>query len=113
MPSRVAYTARAGAAKVTINEQVRQTGSEISSGGNIALAAGNDINSAASEITAKQDIAAQAGHDINLTTATESDYNYREETKTKRSAQQEDHHTIQEDSATHEKARCSVATISP
>ncbi|XIH80146.1 Contact-dependent inhibition of growth factor CdiA (plasmid) [Pantoea sp. SGAir0175] len=98
------YSESRGGKKVTINEQVRQTGSEISSGGNIVLAAGNDINSAASEITAKQDIAARAGHDINLTTATESDYNYREETKTKKGLfSKKTTHTIQEDSATHEK----------
>ncbi len=44
-----------------------------------------------------------AGRDVNLTTATESDYHYREETKTKKGfLSKKTTHTIEEDSATRE-----------
>jgi hypothetical protein len=35
-------------------------------------------------VTASGDIGVAAGRDVNLTTATESDYHYKEETKTKK-----------------------------
>ncbi|EXU74077.1 hypothetical protein BG55_19175 [Erwinia mallotivora] len=76
----------------------------MASGGNTTLVAGRDITAHAADVTAKQDIALQAGRDVNLNTATESDYLYREETKTKKGLlSKKTTHTIQEDSATQEK----------
>ncbi|NEG79806.1 filamentous hemagglutinin N-terminal domain-containing protein, partial [Pantoea agglomerans] len=68
--------------KVEINESVRQQGTEIASGGSTTVKAGQDVNSEAAQVTASGNIAVGAGRDINLTTATESDYAYKEETKT-------------------------------
>ncbi|WP_397323871.1 hemagglutinin repeat-containing protein [Pantoea agglomerans] len=91
--------------KVEINESVRQQGTEIASGGSTRLLAGNDITSQTSTVTANKDLALQAGHDVNITTATESDYAYREETKTKKGfLKKTTTHTIQENSDTREKA---------
>lgn len=54
-------------------------------------------------MTASGDIGVAAGRDVNLTTATESDYHYREETKTKKGfLSKKTTHTIEEDSATRE-----------
>ena len=93
-----------GSKKTVINETVRQQGTEIASGGNISLNAGHDITSKASDVTAQQDIALQAGNNVDLGTATESDYYYKEETKTKKGLfSKKTTHTIQEDSATREK----------
>ncbi|MDR7344207.1 filamentous hemagglutinin [Pantoea alhagi] len=89
--------------KQEINEHVRQQGTEIASGGDTALLAGRDLNSSATQVTAQQDIAVAAGHDVNLNTATESDYHYKEETKTKKGfLKKKTTHTIEEDSATRE-----------
>ncbi|MEA5100954.1 hemagglutinin repeat-containing protein [Pantoea sp. S18] len=94
-----------GSKKTVINETVRQQGTEITSGGNISLAAGRDITSKASDLTADHDLALKAGRDVNISTATESDYAYREETKTKKGfLKKTTTHTIQEDSSTNEKA---------
>ncbi|MGC0935114.1 hemagglutinin repeat-containing protein [Pantoea agglomerans] len=91
--------------KVEINESVRQQGTEIASGGSTRLLAGNDITSQAATVTANKDLALQAGHDVNITTATESDYAYREETKTRKGfLKKTTTHTIQENSDTREKA---------
>ncbi|WP_261666541.1 hemagglutinin repeat-containing protein [Erwinia mallotivora] len=93
-----------GSKKTVISETVRQQGTEMASGGNTTLVAGRDITANAADVTAKQDIALQAGRDVNLNTATESDYLYREETKTKKGLlSKKTTHTIQEDSATQEK----------
>ncbi|QBR51765.1 hemagglutinin repeat-containing protein [Erwinia sp. QL-Z3] len=93
-----------GSKKTVINETVRQQGTEIASGGNTSLIAGHDINSQASDITAQQDITLHAGNNVDLGTATESDYYYKEETKTKKGLlSKKTTHTIQEDSATNEK----------
>ncbi|PEI05578.1 AT-2 family transporter [Pantoea agglomerans] len=89
--------------KVEINESVRQQGTEIASGGSTAVKAGRDVNSEAAQVTASGDIAVGAGRDINLTTATESDYAYKEETKTKKGfLSKKTTHTISEDSDTRE-----------
>ena len=89
--------------KQEINEHVRQQGTEIASGGDTTLLAGRDLNSNATQVTAQQDIAVAAGHDVNLNTATESDYHYKEETKTKKSfLKKKTTHTIEEESATRE-----------
>ncbi|MDU1575226.1 MAG: hemagglutinin repeat-containing protein, partial [Pantoea sp.] len=94
-----------GSKKTVINETVRQQGTEIVSGGSATLVAGNDITSQASTLTANNDLALQAGHDVNITTATESDYAYKEETKTKKGLfSKKTTHTISEESATAEKA---------
>ncbi|WP_428945495.1 hemagglutinin repeat-containing protein [Pantoea sp. FN060301] len=91
--------------KQEINEHVRQQGTEVVSGGGTMLMAGNDITSNTGTIIANKDLALQAGHDVNITTATESDYAYREETKTKKSLfSKKTTHTIKEDSSTTEKA---------
>lgn len=93
-----------GSKKTVINETVRQQGTEIASGGNTSLIAGHDINSQASDITAEQDITLRAGNNVDLGTATESDYYYKEETKTKKGLlSKKTTHTIQEDSASNEK----------
>ncbi|WP_210509826.1 hemagglutinin repeat-containing protein [Pantoea ananatis] len=93
-----------GDKKTVISETVRQQGTKIASGGSTTMVAGRDINTEATDVTAKQDIALQAGRDVNLNTATESDYYYKEETKTKKGfLSKKTTHTIQEDSATNEK----------
>lgn len=93
-----------GSKKTVINEAVRQQGTEIVSGGSTTLIAGHDITSRASDVTAQQDITLHAGNNVDLGTATESDYYYKEETKTKKGLlSKKTTHTIQEDSATNEK----------
>ncbi|MEW7313272.1 hemagglutinin repeat-containing protein [Buttiauxella gaviniae] len=89
--------------KVEINESVRQDSTEIASGGEATIVAGRDVNSAAAQVTANGDIGIAAGRDINLSTATESDYHFKEETKTKSGfLNKTTTHTIEEDSATRE-----------
>ncbi|WP_278496736.1 hemagglutinin repeat-containing protein [Pantoea vagans] len=89
--------------KIEINESVRQQGTEIASGGSTTVKAGRDVNSEAAQVTASGDIAVGAGRDINLTTATESNYAYKEETKTKKGfLSKKTTHTISEDSNTRE-----------
>jgi filamentous hemagglutinin len=89
--------------KVEINESVRQQGTEIASGGNTKIIAGRDVNAEAAQVTASGDIGLGAGRDINLTTATESDYHFKEETKTKSGfLSKKTTHTVEEDSATRE-----------
>ncbi|VUC87390.1 filamentous hemagglutinin family protein [Raoultella terrigena] len=89
--------------KTVIDESVRQQGTEIASSGNTAIIAGRDVNSEAAQVTASGDIGVAAGRDVNLTTATESDYHYKEETKTKKGfLSKKTIHTIEEDSVTRE-----------
>jgi filamentous hemagglutinin len=90
--------------KKEINESVRQQGTEIASGGDTVMVAGRDITSEASSVTTTGDIALVAGRDVTLTTATESDYHYKEEKKTSSGfLSSKTTHTIEEDSATREK----------
>ncbi|MEH0887030.1 hemagglutinin repeat-containing protein [Enterobacter sp. UNJFSC 003] len=90
--------------KTAIDESVRQQGTEIASGGNTAILAGRDVTAQAADVTAQGDIGVAAGRDVNLTTATESDYRYREKTKTSSGfLSKKTTHTIEEDSATREK----------
>ncbi|WP_235843719.1 hemagglutinin repeat-containing protein [Enterobacter quasimori] len=90
--------------KTVIDESVRQQGTAIASGGNTVILAGRDVTAQAAEVTAQGDIGVAAGRDVNLTTATESDYHYKEETKTKKGfLSKKTTHTIEEDSATREK----------
>ncbi|EPT6934387.1 hemagglutinin repeat-containing protein [Cronobacter malonaticus] len=89
--------------KTTINESVRQQGTELASGSNTVIVAGRDMNADAAQATAKGDIGVTAGRDINLATATESDYHYKEETKTKKGfLKKTTTHTVSEQSATRE-----------
>lgn len=89
--------------KTVIDGSVRQQGTEIASSGNTTIIAGRDVNSEAAQVTASGDIGVAAGRDVNLTTATESDYHYKEETKTKKGfLSKKTTHTIAEDSATRE-----------
>nr|EMD2767939.1 hemagglutinin repeat-containing protein [Enterobacter asburiae] len=89
--------------KTVINESVRQQGTEIASGANTQILAGRDVTTEAAQVTAKGDIGVAAGRDVNLNTATESDYHYKEETKTKKGfLSKKTTHTIEEDSATRE-----------
>ncbi|WP_240520117.1 hemagglutinin repeat-containing protein [Enterobacter roggenkampii] len=90
--------------KTVINESVRQQGTEIASGANTQILAGRDVTTEAAQVTAKGDIGVAAGRDVNLNTATESDYHYKEETKTKKGLfKKTTTHTIDEESATYEK----------
>lgn len=90
--------------KTAIDESVRQQGTEIASGGNTVILAGRDVTAQAAGVTAQGDIGVAAGRDVNLTTATESDYRYREQTKTSSGfLSKKTTHTIEEDSATREK----------
>ncbi|WP_404852078.1 hemagglutinin repeat-containing protein [Enterobacter asburiae] len=89
--------------KTVINESVRQQGTEIASGENTQILAGRDVTTEAAQVTAKGDIGVAAGRDVNLNTATESDYHYKEQTKTKKGfLSKKTTHTIEEDSATRE-----------
>ena len=89
--------------KAEINDSVRQQGSEIASGGNTTIIAGRDVNTQAAQVTARGDIGVGAGRDINLETATDSDYHYDEETKTKKGfLSKKTTHTIHETSSTRE-----------
>ena len=89
--------------KTVINESVRQQGTEIASGGDTAIIAGRDVTAEAAQVTAKGDIAVAAGRDVDLNTATESDYYYKEQTKTKSGfLNKKTTHTIEESSATRE-----------
>ena len=90
--------------KTAIDESVHQQGTEIASGGNTVILAGRDVTAQAADVTAQGDIGVAAGRDVNLTTATESDYRYREQTKTSSGfLSKKTTHTIEEDSATREK----------
>ncbi|ELY4520986.1 hemagglutinin repeat-containing protein [Cronobacter muytjensii] len=89
--------------KTTINESVRQQGTELASGGNAVIVAGRDMNADAAQATAKGDIGVTAGRDINLATATESDYRYKEKTTIKKGfLKKTTTHTVSEQSATRE-----------
>ncbi len=89
--------------KTTINESVRQQGTELASGGNAVIVAGRDMNAEAAQATAKGDIGVTAGRDINLATATESDYRYKEKTTVKKGfLKKTTTHTVSEQSATRE-----------
>ncbi|MBK4717156.1 hemagglutinin repeat-containing protein, partial [Tenebrionibacter intestinalis] len=90
--------------KTEIHETVRQQGTEILSGGHATLIAGRDVTAQAAEVVAGGDIALKADRNVLLTTATESDYHYREEKKKRRGfLSKKSTHTISEDSYTREK----------
>lgn len=90
--------------KKAINESVRQQGTEITSGGNTTIVAGRDVTAQAADVYANGNAAVVAGRDITLTTATESDYEYREKKKTSGGMfSKKTTHTIHEESHTREK----------
>jgi len=89
--------------KTVINESVRQQGTEIASGGDTLIIAGRDVTTEAAQVTAQGDIGVSAGREVNLNTATESDYYFKEQTKTKSGfLSKKTTHTIEESSATRE-----------
>ncbi|WP_338124574.1 hemagglutinin repeat-containing protein [Ewingella americana] len=98
------YSEHHGSKDEHITETVRQQGTDITSGGGTSIAAGRDINTQAAEVKAVGDLALNAGRDVNITTAKESDYQYDEETKTKKGLfSSTTTHTVKEDSSTTEK----------
>lgn len=91
--------------KVEINESVRQQGTEIASGGSTTVKAGRDMVAEAARVDARGDLAVQAGRDVAITTATESDYHYDEDTKVKKKLfSKKTTHTVHENSATTEQS---------
>lgn len=90
--------------KKAINESVRQQGTEITSGGDTTIVAGRDVTAQAADVYANGNAAVVAGRDITLTTATESDYEYREKKKTSGGMfSKKTTHTIHEENHTREK----------
>lgn len=90
--------------KTEIDESVRQQGTEITSGGNTTIVAGRDVTAQAADVYASGNMAVVAGRDITLTTATESDYEYREKKKTSGGMfSKKTTHTIHEETHTREK----------
>ena len=91
--------------KIEINESVRQQGTEIASGGSTTVSAGRDMVAEAARVDARGDLAVQAGRDVAITTATESDYHYDEDTKVKKKLfSKKTTHTVHENSATTEQS---------
>ncbi|MGC1028853.1 hemagglutinin repeat-containing protein [Pantoea agglomerans] len=91
--------------KVEINESIRQQGTEIASGGSTTVKAGRDMVAEAARVDARGDLAIQAGRDVAITTATESDYHYDEDTKVKKKLfSKKTTHTVHENSATTEQS---------
>ncbi|MCD1125589.1 hemagglutinin repeat-containing protein, partial [Jinshanibacter sp. LJY008] len=98
------YQETYGKRKKEINESVRQQGTEILSGDKTTIIAGRDVTAEAANVVAGSDITLHAGRDVTLTTATESDYSYKEEKKSSSGfLSKKTTHTISEDSATREK----------
>ncbi|WP_019360673.1 hemagglutinin repeat-containing protein [Pseudomonas asplenii] len=68
--------------KVTRQEDhTQQVATSVSAGGNVALAAGNDLDVIASRVKSDNEAYVYAGHDLTLETATNSDYSYYSKTK--------------------------------
>ncbi|MCW6569758.1 hemagglutinin repeat-containing protein [Yersinia ruckeri] len=87
-----------------VDESIRQQGTEIASGGNTTLRADRDATLNAAQVQASGDVAVSAGRDLTLNSATESDYAFFEETKTKKGfLSKTTTHTVREDYATQEK----------
>ncbi|WP_025121277.1 MULTISPECIES: hemagglutinin repeat-containing protein [unclassified Serratia (in: enterobacteria)] len=87
-----------------VDESIRQQGTEIASGGNTTIHADRDATLNAAQVQASGDVAVSAGRDIALNSATESDYSFFEETKTKKGfLSKTTTHTVREDYATQEK----------
>ncbi|WP_447874671.1 hemagglutinin repeat-containing protein [Serratia fonticola] len=87
-----------------VDESIRQQGTEIASGGNTTIRADRDATLNAAQVQASGDVAVSAGRDLTLNSATESDYSFFEETKTKKGfLSKATTHTVREDYATQEK----------
>ncbi|VEI21432.1 Filamentous hemagglutinin [Serratia plymuthica] len=98
------YQASQGGGKQQVNDSFRQQGTEIASGGDTHMQAGRDATLNAAQVQAGGDVSVNAGRDIALNSATESDYSFFEETKTRKGLlSKTTTHTVKEDYATHEK----------
>lgn len=72
--------------KVTAQEDhVQQQGTELNVGGNVSVAAGQDLTLQASKISASGEAYLYASRDVNLVAAEDSDYSYYRKTKTSHS----------------------------
>ncbi|WP_159565323.1 hemagglutinin repeat-containing protein [Budvicia diplopodorum] len=97
------YQEAYGKRSKTIDESVRQQGTEITAGDKVQIVAGHDINMQAAEVQTEGNISVYAGNDINVTSATESDYRFFEETKVKKKTfSKTTTHTVEQDYATRE-----------
>ncbi|CAI2408423.1 hemagglutinin repeat-containing protein [Serratia plymuthica] len=98
------YQASQGGGKQQVNDSFRQQGTDIASGGDTHMQAGRDATLNAAQVQAGGDVSVNAGRDIALNSATESDYSFFEETKTRKGLlSKTTTHTVKEDYATHEK----------
>ncbi|WP_431221659.1 hemagglutinin repeat-containing protein [Serratia sp. L9] len=90
--------------RLQVDESIRQQGTEIASGGNTTVHADRDATLNAAQVQASGDVAVSAGRDLTLNSATESDYAFFEETKTKKGfLSKTTTHTVREDTTTQEK----------
>ncbi|MFC0228675.1 two-partner secretion domain-containing protein, partial [Serratia aquatilis] len=98
------YSESQGGGRQQVDDVIRQQSTEIASGGNTTLRAGRDAALNAAQVQASGDVAVSAGRDVTLNSATESDYHFFEETKTKKGfLSKTTSHTVREDYATQEK----------
>ncbi|AEF47600.1 filamentous hemagglutinin family outer membrane protein [Serratia sp. AS12] len=98
------YQASHDGGKQQVNDSFRQQGTEIASGGDTHMQAGRDATLNAAQVQAGGDVSVNAGRDIALNSATESDYSFFEETKTRKGLlSKTTTHTVKEDYATREK----------
>ncbi|VXC48171.1 Contact-dependent inhibition of growth factor CdiA [Enterobacterales bacterium 8AC] len=98
------YSESKGGKRQQVDEAIRQQGTEIASGGNTTIRAERDATLNAAQVQASGDVAVNAGRDLTLNSATESDYHFFEETKTKKGfLSKTTTHTVREDYATQEK----------
>ncbi|AGP46195.1 hemagglutinin repeat-containing protein [Serratia plymuthica] len=98
------YQASHDGGKQQVNESFRQQGTDIASGGDTHMQAGRDATLNAAQVQAGGDVSVNAGRDIALNSATESDYSFFEETKTRKGLlSKTTTHTVKEDYATREK----------
>ncbi|WP_232240980.1 hemagglutinin repeat-containing protein [Serratia plymuthica] len=98
------YQASHDGGKQQVNDSFRQQGTDIASGGDTHMQAGRDATLNAAQVQAGGDVSVNAGRDIALNSATESDYSFFEETKTKKGLlSKTTTHTVKEDYATREK----------
>ncbi|MEX9874710.1 hemagglutinin repeat-containing protein [Providencia rettgeri] len=90
--------------KHEIDESYRQESSELSSGNHISIKSGKNIIGESLLVSAKGDINLSAGENVTLSSQTESDYHYLDETKVKKkNFSKKITRTIEEDFASHEK----------
>lgn len=70
------------------HETVTQLGAQVTTGGNLAIKVGNDLNVIASDVATGRDLALQAAGDITLASAADESHRY---SKSKKVTRQEDH----------------------